>query len=107
MKALRRNPSWRSLLLWRAPAVEVFAAEEAESGHRVGEGEAFGVVVGVEGDGLQAAGDGDFGVFDAVAKLQNIQFHECGLDLRLPVGIEVVRGRPVLAEMIFVETNFV
>ena len=51
-----------------ASPVKVFAFEEAEGGDGVGDGEAFGVVVGVDADGLEAAGDGGFGGFDAVAE---------------------------------------
>ncbi len=86
----------RTLFMVETRAVEVFAAEEAEGGDGVGDGEAFGVMVGVEADGLEAVGDGGFGGFDVVAKFLRVQFNEGGLDLRLPVGIEVVWGRAIL-----------
>jgi hypothetical protein len=84
------------LLRRRTGAAEDFAAEEAEVGYGVGDGEAFGVVVGVEADGLKAVGDGGLGGFYVVAKLQRVQFHEGGVHMRLPVGIEMVRGRMIL-----------
>jgi hypothetical protein len=82
--------------LLRVAGIEIFAAEEAEGGNGVGDGEAFSVVVGIEADALEAAGDGEVRGFDAVAKLQRVQLDEGGLDLRLPVGIEVVWGRAIL-----------
>jgi hypothetical protein len=46
-----------------------FAFEEAEVGYGVGDSQAFGVVIGIEADGLEPVGDGDFCGFDALRQL--------------------------------------
>jgi hypothetical protein len=59
-----------SVLLGRGVSpVEIFAFEEAEVGYGVGDSQAFGVVIGIEADGLEPVGDGDFCGFDALRQL--------------------------------------
>lgn len=56
-------------LIMIAATFGYFAFEEAEVGYGVGDSQAFGVVIGIEADGLEPVGDGDFCGFDALRQL--------------------------------------